>query len=279
MESIIRWENNFFNVTFILYVLSTLLYFYFLLSKKRRIGIQATLLASIGLLSHTVALILRTIEAGRAPLSNQFEFANAFAWGIVLCYLFLEWRYRYKYRVFGASVMPFAFLVIGYASLLPKDIRPLMPALQSVWLKIHVGTAILAYGAFAMGCGLALMYLYRHHHEKKGAVGNVLQRFPGLDELDEFTHKTVAFGFLFQTLLIVTGAIWAEQAWGRYWGWDPKETWSLITWLIYAVFLHLRFTREWAGKRAAWFAIIGFVCVLFTYVGVNVLLPGLHSYR
>lgn len=279
MDTIIRWETNFFNLTFALYVVSTLLYFFYLLGSRERTGKLATGAAFGGLICHTVALVLRTVEAGRAPLSNQFEFANVFAWGIVLCYLFLEWRHNFRYRIFGSTIMPFAFIVIGYASLLPKDIRPLMPALQSVWLKIHVGTAILAYGAFTIGCGIALVYLYRNSREKRGNVGHILQKFPGLAELDELTYKVVAFGFLFQTLVIVTGAIWAEQAWGRYWGWDPKETWSFITWIVYAVFLHTRFTRGWAGKKTAWFAIIGFICVLFTYIGVNMFLPGLHSYQ
>ncbi len=278
MGNMVYWETTFFNITFVAYVVATLLYIYFLLSSRGNGGSWASRLALAGLVTHTVAIILRTIEAGRAPLSNQFEFANVFAWGIVFCYLFIEWRYRYKYRVFGAFVMPLAFVVIGYASLLPKDIRPLMPALQSIWLTIHVSTAIFAYGAFTIACGLAIMYLCRASKERQGTVGIILQKFPSLNVLDDFGYKAIAFGFLFQTLLIVTGAIWGEQAWGRYWGWDPKETWSLITWIIYAVYLHARFTRGWSGKTTAWFAIIGFICVLFTYIGVNMWLPGLHSY-
>lgn len=279
MELVIFWEEMFFNATFILYVAATIAYFFYVVNNRTNAGKAAKYLAVTGITAHTIALVLRTIEAGRAPLSNQFEFANVFAWGIVLCYLFIEFRYKSKFQVFGAFVMPFALLIIGYASTLPKDIRPLMPALQSWWLKLHVGTAIFSYGAFAVACGLALMYLYRSYSEEKGKLGIVVQKFPELTILDDFIYKTIAFGFLFLTLCILTGAIWAEQAWGRYWGWDPKETWSLVTWLVYAIYLHARFTRGWGGRKAAWFAVFGFACVLFTYIGVNVFLPGLHSYQ
>lgn len=279
MATVIAVENALFNATFIFYVAATLGYFYYLTSSRPDVGAWSSRLALLGLITHTGAIVMRTIEAGRAPLSNQFEFANVFAFGIVLCYVVMERRHDFKYRVFGAFVMPLAFLIIGYASMLPRDIRPLMPALQSWWLQIHVGTAILAYGSFAVACGLAVMYLYRSYQEGRGKTGPILERFPSLEVLDEFAYKTVAFGFLFLTLVIITGAIWAEQAWARYWGWDPKETWSLITWFVYAIYLHARFTRGWRGKKAAWFAVIGFICVLFTYVGVNILLPGLHSYR
>ena len=275
----IFWEQAFFVTTFALYIITAIIYVYHFTSTKKSAGKWATCTAVAGLCTHTAAIVLRTMEAQRAPLSNQYEFASVFAFGIVFCYIILEQRYRARYRVFGAFVMPFAIIIMAYAATLPKDIRPLMPALQSWWLKFHVGTAIFAYGSFAVACGLAFMYLYRSYKEESGQLGFVAEKFPPLAVLDDFIYKTVAFGFLFQTLVIVTGAVWAEQAWGRYWGWDPKETWSLITWFIYAIYLHARFTRGWGGKRAAWFAILGFACVLFTYIGVNVLLPGLHSYR
>ncbi len=278
MDNIVFWENAFFNATFIIYVIATVAYFLFLTTSRENLGRLGSSLVIFGLVAHTIGIVLRTIEAGRAPLSNQYEFANVFAWGIVFCYLYIEKRYENKYRVFGAFVMPITFLMIGYAASLDKSVNPLMPALQSNWLTFHVGTAIFAYGSFAIACGLAIMYLYRAHKEDKGSVGKILGKFPGLDVLDDFTYKTIAFGFLFLTLCIISGAIWAEAAWGRYWGWDPKETWSLITWFVYAVYLHARFTRGWAGKRAAWFAVFGFICVLFTYIGVNMFLPGLHSY-
>lgn len=134
----------------------------------------------------------------------------------------------------------------------------------------HVATAILAYSAFALAFGMAVMYLIQERIETA--------RIPALKTLDQVTYRTIAFGFLMQTALIITGAIWAQIAWGRYWGWDPKETWSLITWLIYAAYLHTRVTMGWRGHRSALVAAIGFIAVIFTFIGVSYLLPGLHSY-
>jgi cytochrome c-type biogenesis protein CcsB len=217
-------------------------------------------------------MILRAIESGRLPFSNQFEFASSFTWGIVLIFLIIQ--FYYKFSSLGAFVMPLAFLMMGYASMLSKDIKPLMPALQSRWLTIHVGAAVISYGSFAVACGLAVMYLLNRKNMHKAD-----SKLPDAEAYDYLSYRIIAFGFLMLTIVIVTGAIWAKYAWSRYWAWDPKETWSLITWLIYSVYLHLRFNRGWRGKPAAWFAVIGFVCVIFTFVGVNILLPGLHSYK
>ncbi|NLC65734.1 MAG: c-type cytochrome biogenesis protein CcsB, partial [Clostridium sp.] len=170
--------------------------------------------------------------------------------------------------------MPLAFLMMGYATMLPKDIKPLMPALQSRWLSFHVGAAIISYGSFAVACGLSLMYLInvKKKDKKKSSI------LPNEEACDYLSYRVIGFGYLMLTIVIISGAIWAKAAWGRYWAWDPKETWSLITWLIYSVYIHLRFNKGWKGEPAAWFSVIGFVCVIFTFIGVNVLLPGLHSY-
>lgn len=273
------WENLAFNAALIFYLGAALFYALVLRFAQKRMGGAATLLAGAGFMLHTAALVLRTLEGGRAPFSNQFEFASVFAWGIVLAYLVLERQLRFRYRALGIFVMPVALFVLVYATVLPQEIRPLIPALQSSWLKVHVGSAILAYGAFALAFGLALVYLIREYGADQQRWATLLARVPTLPLLDQLSRQAVAFGFFMQSLVIITGAIWAEQAWGRFWGWDPKETWSLVTWLVYAVYLHTRFTRGWQGRRAAWLAIIGFACVLFTFIGVNILLPGLHSYR
>lgn len=277
---VVYFEEMAFTIAFILYIVSAIGFFAYLTMKKGAFGKLAVWAASLGFLVHNVAMVLRVMESGRLPFSNQFEFANSFTWGIVLCYLILH--FRYKFTAVGAFVMPLAFLMMGYASMLPKNIRPLMPALQSGWLNFHVGTAIVSYGSFAVACGLSVMYLISLHNKAKGldkisesGGGNL----PDAETCDYLSYRVAAFGFLMLTLVIITGAIWAKHAWSRYWGWDPKETWSLITWIIYAAYLHLRFHRGWKGKAAAWFSVIGFICVLFTFVGVNILLPGIHSYR
>jgi cytochrome c-type biogenesis protein CcsB len=168
---------------------------------------------------------------------------------------------------------------MAYASLSPNvsdRIQPLIPALKSNWLIAHVFTCFVGYGAFAIAFGVSIMYLLKAR-EPQGN-GGLVGRFPSTSVLDELTHQLVMFGFLFLCAGIITGAVWANSAWGRYWGWDPKETWSLITWFVYATLLHARLMRGWRGRRIAYLSIIGFGAVLFTYFGVN-LLPGLHSYQ
>lgn len=263
-------ENITFTIAFMLYVGSALMHLVLvakLTEKIERIAIVATL---GGWVLHTVAMIARTIGAGRLPFSNQYEFALSFAWGIVLSFLILYKLYRFG--SIGAFVMPLAILVMGYASLQSKAVRPLMPALQSHWLTFHVGTAILSYGAFALACGISVIYLI----DAKRSGDRRILKDPEISDM--LSYRVIVFGILMLSVVIISGAIWAQKAWSRYWAWDPKETWSLITWIIYAIYLHLRLRRNWRGKAAAWFSIIGFISVLFTFVGVNILLPSIHSY-
>lgn len=270
---IVYFEELFFTISFAVYILASLSFFIYLIAGNKNVGKFAVGTTVAGFLIHTTAMVLRIIESGRLPFSNQFEFANSFTWGIVLCYLVIH--FYYKFTAVGAFVMPLAFFMMGYASMLPKHIKPLMPALQSKWLGFHVGAAIISYGSFAVACGLSLMYLIntKKKDDKKNRI------LPDEEACDYLSYRVIAFGYLMLTIVIISGAIWAKAAWSRYWAWDPKETWSLITWLIYSVYIHLRFNRGWKGKAAAWFSVIGFICVIFTFVGVNVLLAGLHSYK
>ena len=264
-------ENTAFTIAFVLYVASALLFFVRISKLAKRVEKGAILTTSAGVLAHTVALIARTIGAGRLPFSNQYEFALSFAWGIVVSFLILYAIYRFG--AIGAFVLPLAILVMGYASLQSKTVRPLMPALQSMWLTFHVGTAILSYGSFALGCAISVIYLI----DSKRSEEHKILSDPEVSDI--LTYRVVVFGFLMLSIVIISGAIWAQKAWSRYWAWDPKETWSLITWIIYAIYLHLRLRRNWKGKHAAWFSIIGFISVIFTFIGVNILLPSIHSYR
>ena len=270
---ILALENMLFTITMLLYFGSMVLYFVFIAVKRDGISRVAVTLQVIGWCLHTVALICRGIGAGRLPMTNQYEFATSFAWGICLVSLFFVLKFHFS--VLGAFASPVMFLIIGYAAMQSKDVHELMPALRSNWLGFHVSTAIIAYGAFGVSFVLSLIFLLR---DKVQAGGFLDQRIPDREKLDGISYRSVALGLLFLTFTIVTGAIWAERAWGRYWSWDPKETWSLVTWIIYAVYLHLRIRRGYEGKAAAIFAVIGFLCVLFTYVGVNTFLPGIHSY-
>ena len=267
-------------ITFV-YALAAMLYVAFWVFKSEFSGRLATAVAFLGVAGNTAGFILRWIESyqlnfGHAPLSNLYESLVFFAWAIMVIYLVVE--FRYKTKMIGAFASPLAFLAMAYASLNPNindRIQPLLPALKSNWLIAHVMSAFIGYSALAIACGISLIYLIKQlDKEEKMAIPRY---FPSLRTLDELTYRIILFGFLFLTIGIITGAVWANSAWGRYWGWDPKETWSLITWLIYAGLLHARMMRGWEGQRIAYFSILGFLAVLFTYFGVNYL-PGLHSY-
>ncbi len=266
-------------VTFI-YLFSTVLYISYLFFRSKALGRAAFLLILLGFIGNTAGIGLRWLESyrlgmGHAPMSNLYESLVLFAWAIVLIYLVVELKYRA--RVVGAFVSPFAFLTLAFLSLSPQvseQIEPLIPALQSNWLTSHVITCFIAYAAFAVSCGVSIMYLIRARKDGQG----IIEFFPSLNTLDDLNYKAIAVGFSLLAIGIITGAAWADVAWGSYWSWDPKETWSLITWFIYAAFLHARFTYGWRGKRAAILSIVGFIAVLFTYLGVNLVLSGLHSY-
>ncbi len=266
-------ENTLFTAVMVLYLASMVLYFVFFAMKNDRAAQIAGWVITAAFVLHTAALVVRGVGAGRLPLTNQYEFATSFAWGICLC--FLVFVRKYHFRALGTFVTPVIFLLIGYAAMQSREVRELMPALRSNWLGIHVSTAIISYGAFGVSFAVSLMFLLKQGRENHDFWK---KNIPDYDRLDIISYRAVSLGFLFLTFVIITGAIWAERAWGSYWSWDPKETWSLITWIIYAIYLHLRLNKGWRGRRAAWFAVIGFVCVLFTYIGVNTFIPGIHSY-
>jgi len=276
------------SVTTFVYAFASLFYIGGWVFKLPRLGPWGSWVARGGLLLNTVGIGLRWVESyrlgfGHAPLSNMYESLIFFAWVIIAIHLIVEWRYR-DYTI-GAFVTPLAFLAIAYASLSPDisdRIRPLMPALKSNWLIAHVFTCFVGYAAFAISFGVSIMFLIKGETQggkQKGAPenGGILAKLPSAAVLEELIHQMVLFGFLFLSIGIITGSVWANSAWGRYWGWDPKETWSLITWLVYAGLLHARYAGWFRGRGIAWFSLVGFAAVMFTYFGVN-LLPGLHSY-
>jgi len=270
-------------ITTFIYLFASMIYMIMFIFRVKKIGLLATVLTVIGLLVQTAGMGMRWLESyqmgiGHAPLSNMYESLVFFSWSIALLYLVVE--FVYKNRVIGAFAVPFAFASMAYASLSPEfssAITPLVPALQSNWLIAHVFTCFIGYAAFAVSCGTGIMYLVKSL-DKGDSPNSLLATLPSLKVIDDITHKIILFGFIWLSAGIISGAVWANSAWGTYWSWDPKETWSLITWFIYASALHARFTRGWGGKRIAWIAIIGFLAVIFTYYGVNFLLSGLHSY-
>jgi cytochrome c-type biogenesis protein CcsB len=269
------------SITTFIYGFAAFLYIAFWIFKKPLPGRLATWTVFLAVICNTIGIVLRWVESyrlgiGHAPLSNLYESLIFFAWTIGVVYLVIE--KKYENRIIGAFTTPLAFLAMAYASMSPNisdRIQPLLPALKSNWLIAHVMACFIGYAAFAIAFGMSCMYLFKQRDTE--GKSNLLAHFPNAKILEELNHQMIMFGFLFLTTGIITGAVWANSAWGRYWGWDPKETWSLITWFIYATLLHARMMRGWGGKRIAYLSIIGFCAVLFTYFGVNYL-PGLHSY-
>jgi len=360
-------SSQLFGIATVLYVVAMMLYITYTITKSQGVGKVATTVTAIGFAAQSWAFVLRWLEfhtiqgiggingwVRAVPLTNLYESLIFFVWSLILVYLYIE--YKYKTRSFGAFVTPVASLALAFIEMsgMSKDISPLVPALQSNWLLVHVFMSFIAYATFAVSFCTGLMYLMRTTQKKSewgyifwtvslgvflvvlGAMGLDFLKFkvaggaaglevksvlfratflsdsPALlfgsiaaslalifalwhfgsifgrllesfdlsaDILDEITYKSIAVGFPIFTLGgLIFGAIWADQAWGVYWSWDPKETWSLITWFVYAFFLHSRLMRGWRGQKAAAVAVIGFVAVVFTYLGVNLLLSGLHSY-
>ncbi len=240
--------------------------------------------AWIVLIILSAGILMRWIESyqlgyGRAPLSNLYESLVFAAWSITLIYLLLEMRHQHK--ALGLFPMLFSFLAMAYASFSPgmdSVIRPLVPALKSNWLIIHVVTCFFGYAAFTVSFGISIVHLWKSKQKINPHPKGIVALLPSLNKMDELNYQMVFFGFIWLSLGIISGSVWANSAWGTYWSWDPKETWSLITWLIYAAILHARNMKGWRGNRVAWLSLVGFGCVLFTYFGVNFLLSGLHSY-
>ena len=292
------------------------------------IGRYATLLGWLAVAFLTASLVFRTIATGHGPFANMYEFSVAFAFGILVAYMWFEHRYHQK--VLALVALPVALAMMVYAWTIQGPIEPLVPALQNnLLLTVHVAVAIVAYGSFAIAFAASLLYLLQDRWAlvaagmviasfvaapigaivgggAEGALGGLLvggvvggaagyiARWAGFakgldansggrwglpkpEVVDEIGYRAVMVGFPFLTLAIILGAVWADTAWGSYWSWDPKETASLVTWLIYGTYLHARVVRGWRGDRAAWLLVLGFVATLFTYFG-NLFFGGLHSY-
>lgn len=220
-------------------------------------GVRLTLL---GLVPHTAALFLRWIESGHGPYMRRFEVYSSDVWVALVIYLFLQWR-EPRLRISGVLVLPASFLLIGMAVLSSPEIQPLPASFGTYWLIVHILFAKLAYGCFLIGTAMALLYVLKDK----------------MEVMHEQSYRFIAFGFLMQGVMIATGAIWANKAWGRYWNWDPVETWSLISWLIYGLYLHLVRTFGWNGRKPAFFALAAVLVLIFALFGIGLVYDSLHS--
>ena len=232
------------------------------------LGRYATMLGWLATMALAAGLSFRAIATGHGPFANMYEFSLAFAFGVLVAYMWFE--HKYHQRILALIALPVALGMMAYASTIPSTVEPLVPALQNnLLLTVHVAVAIVAYGSFSIAFGAALLYLI----QPEGGLWGL----PKPQVLDEIGYRATVVGYPFLTLTIILGAVWANTAWGTYWSWDPKETASLVTWLIYGAYLHARVMRGWRGSRAAWLLVLGFGATLFTYFG-NLFFGGLHSY-
>ncbi|WP_207934105.1 c-type cytochrome biogenesis protein CcsB [Actinomadura sp. KC06] len=242
----------------------------------------AIFLSVLGVGAHLGVLVSRGLAASRWPWGNMYEFLTAISFAAVAAFMVV--MVRYKARFLGAPVMFAAVIALGAANIwLYDSVGPVTPALNSYWIAIHVSAAIIATGAFTVAGAATILYFLKSREEARAgaggkAGGGALSHVPSAETLDRLAMRVTMFAFPIWTAAIIMGAIWADQAWGRYWGWDPKEIWSFVTWIIYAAYLHARATSGWKGRKAAFLSLLAFAALLFNFFGVNYMFSGLHSY-
>ncbi|MDE2089028.1 MAG: c-type cytochrome biogenesis protein CcsB [Gammaproteobacteria bacterium] len=271
-----------------LYVGATLVYFMALFARSEFAGKVATALTWSATAMGFVGMMVRWRESyllgsdiGHIPVSNLYEVFVLFAIITALLYLYYEGKYRT--RALGGFVLFIISAAIGFLLWLDfsqhfEKIQPLVPALQSYWMKMHVPANFIGYGSFSLSAMVGVAYLLREYAAQRNPAGLLATRLPAPEVLDDIMYKAIALGFGFFTVATILGALWAAEAWGGYWSWDPKETWALIVWLNYAAWLHMRLTKGWRGKPMAWWSVIGLAVTTFCFLGVNMFLSGLHSY-
>jgi cytochrome c-type biogenesis protein CcsB len=245
-------------------------------SKFERVGMAMTVLA---LLVHIGAIVLRGIAADRVPWGNMFEFSLTGTGLIIAVFLLVQFWQDLKFL--GVFITGLTIILLGIATVnYYVPVVPLQPALQSYWLVIHVFVAIAGTGFFALGAGLAVSQLVQTYRQGRPVSRSLrfMETLPDADRLEVLSYRVILVGFVLWTFTLIAGAIWAERAWGRYWGWDTKEVWTFIIWVLYAGYIHARATRGWRGARSSWLALIGFAAVMFNFSVVNVFFKGLHSY-
>ena len=257
----------FFSLTLGLYCCASAAYLACLLRTSSTLTLWARRLLTAGFIAHILSTVHLASQAQHLPLTNLQESLSFFSLMIIGAFLLFE--RRYKVATLGSFISPLALIMLGVSSALHGEVRQLHPILQSNWFWIHASLAFISYAAFTIAFGVAVIYLIQRHFVKTKHFGALFQKLPPLETLDEISYRCLAVGFPLLTVAIISGAIWSEQAVGSYWVWDPKQTWSLVTWFIYAALLHGRLTIGWRGKRAAILSIVGFIVLLITFLGMK----------
>ncbi|MCP3955934.1 MAG: c-type cytochrome biogenesis protein CcsB [Desulfobacterales bacterium] len=261
--------------TIVFYLLSSATYLAFLLSQKKNLDRVALCLFITGFLCHLTSVGYDFTRTGQIPVHNLYQTLSLSALAVAV--IFIVFHFKFKLKVLGVFAAPFAALIMLAAYQLPRVPVQANALFNSFWFVVHILSIFIGEGALAMACGVGILYILQENSIKSKKRGFFYDRLPSLDLLDTTGYGSIVVGFIMLTLGLVTGFVYAKSAWGRFWSWDPKEIWAVATWLIYAALFHQRLTVGWRGRRAAIMAIIGFLAILFTFIGVNFLLPGHHG--
>ena len=267
--------ENLFVFALLFYVLGAAVYYAYLFFQRDRLSQLGWSLHGIGFICHTLLIGWQVFQTGHAPANNLHETLSLTAWALVGVHLAIS--YKFKLKILGIYTAPLAVLILLIAIQLPNEPTQSQSLLKGVWLFTHIVTIIAADAGLALAAGVGALYLIQEHNIKAKTRGFFFKRLPSLELLDNTGHACIVVGFTLLTIGLITGMVYAKIVWARFWAWDPKEVWSAITWLFYAVLLHERLAVGWRGRRAAWMAIAGFAVMLFTFFGVNLLLSGHHG--
>lgn len=265
-----------FTIALALYLISTIFYLIFLAFDRKSIETTGYVSLFAGFIIHLISTFLRYLQAGYTPITNLHESLSFLSLCVAGFFLFL--KRSYKISTLGSIIVPILSIMLIWAFTFPSEIKPLPPILQSYWLPVHTIFTFVGNAIFLVSFFVSLLYLLLERGIKKKRFSPLSSRFPSLEALDSINYRCMSFGFPFLTIGIITGSLWAGIAWGSYWSWDPKETWSLITWIVYAILIHNRLTIGWRGRKTAYMMIAGFFSIIFTFLGINFIIGGLHSY-
>jgi cytochrome c-type biogenesis protein CcsB len=273
------WETVFYLVSMVVYALAGVGFIYSFVFKNPKIVSKVTLLVGLGFLAQTIAIFARFNATGHLPWSGHYEYALMGGWFIIAGTLFVGWQNK-QLQGLAVGTVPLVLIMLGYGYMQNPALTPMAASLKTIWLYIHVYFAWLSFGAYSLAMAAGVVFLLKQKSEARDVPNPAYDRFPSLGRLDELIFRYVVFGFITDTIMISAGAIWAKDLWGSYWAWDPVETWSLISWLIYGITIHLRVTFGWREKRLAWLAIAALSSVIICFFGVNLVVnTSLHVFQ
>jgi cytochrome c-type biogenesis protein CcsB len=273
------WETIFYWIALVTYSLATGGFVYSFVFKNPRVQPKLTLLVALGFAAHTLAIVARYNATGHLPWSGHYEYVLMGGWFMIAGTLFVGWQNK-TLQGLAVGTAPLVVIMMGYGYMQNPGLTPMAASLKTIWLYIHVYFAWISFGAYALAMAAGVLYLLKSKSEAQEVPNPAYDRFPTLGRLDELIFRYVVFGFITDTIMICAGAIWAKDLWGSYWAWDPVETWSLISWLIYGIIIHLRVTFGWRERRLAWLAVAAMSTVIICFFGVNLVVnTSLHIFQ